>query len=46
MYKGIQKRPTFAELYNGEVFNGHQKELDRVTATERNVNIKEKLEVC
>ncbi|KAI6182487.1 Moesin/ezrin/radixin-like protein 1 [Aphelenchoides bicaudatus] len=32
------------ELYNGEQFNGHQKELERITATERNVNIKEKLE--
>ncbi|KAI6202748.1 Moesin/ezrin/radixin-like protein 1 [Aphelenchoides besseyi] len=32
------------ELYNGEVFDGHQKELDRVTATERNVTIKQKLE--
>jgi len=31
------------ELYNGEQFN-HQKELDRITETERNVNIKEKLE--
>lgn len=32
------------ELYNGEKLNGHQKELDRVVATERNTNIKEKLE--
>ncbi|KAI6233027.1 Moesin/ezrin/radixin-like protein 1 [Aphelenchoides fujianensis] len=32
------------ELYNGEVFDGHQKELERVTATERNVSIKAKLE--
>jgi len=32
------------ELYNGEQFNGHQKELDRVVETERNTNIKQKLE--
>jgi len=32
------------DLYNGETFNGHQNELDRVTETERNTNIKQKLE--
>lgn len=32
------------ELYNGEIYDSHQKELDRVTATEQNVSIKQKLE--
>lgn len=33
------------ELYNGESFEANNRELDRVTATEKNVTIKQKLEV-
>ncbi|CAD5206647.1 unnamed protein product [Bursaphelenchus okinawaensis] len=32
------------ELYNGDSFEANNKELDRVTATEKNVSIKQKLE--
>lgn len=32
------------ELYNGESFEASNKELDRVTATEKNISIKQKLE--